>query len=63
MISYKDKTFCASPKCENKCGRKLTMEQKMEVHRNKIDVCYAYFCGEPGDDLFSDEHKQKEDEE
>ena len=52
MWSYKDKTFCASPDCENECGRKLTDQDKHYLSsfsdpENAPVVCYAYFCGEP----------------
>ena len=52
-MSYKDKTYCGSPHCENKCGRKLSEEQKRELAMLSdagywsAQVSYAYFCGEP----------------
>lgn len=45
MRSFKDKTFCASPGCENECGRKMTEDEKKELIRDPMPVCYAYFCG------------------
>ena len=47
MICYADKTFCASPNCTNECGRKLTDEQKEDIKRRGLDVCYAFCCGWP----------------
>jgi hypothetical protein len=49
-MSFLDKTFCASPNCENACGRKITDEEKKKL--NQLPsweqlVSQAYFCGEP----------------
>ena len=57
MISFKDKTFCASPNCKNECGRKLTPELLKEYERANLPdqwdgvlgIAYGYFCGEPED--------------
>ena len=53
-MSFLDKTFCASPQCENKCGRQMTKEHKdylKELSFRGVNasalVSYAYFCGEP----------------
>lgn len=46
MISYKDKTFCAS-KTHKGCGRVLTKQEKKEAVKLGLPVAYAYFCGEP----------------
>jgi hypothetical protein len=47
MISYKDRIFCASPNCNNDCGRQLTSEDKrLAIQRCEL-ICSAYFCGEP----------------
>lgn len=52
-MSYKDRTYCATPDCKNDCGRKMS---DMEVAQQKaffaaqgynIPVSYAFFCGEP----------------
>lgn len=47
-MSYLDKTFCASPKCKNDCGRMMTDQQRkgLDYHNEKY-VSYGYFCGEP----------------
>ena len=52
MIPFKDKTFCASPKCKNECGRKMTKEQEIDLKMLRdsgYDFCVSqgYFCGEP----------------
>lgn len=55
MICFKDKTFCASPDCNNECGRKMTDEEKEELKvanlpenwDGMLGVSYRYFCGEP----------------
>ena len=50
-MSYKDKTFCASPHCKNECGRKITEEDKKFLKGHPwYPVSYAYFCGEPPPD-------------
>lgn len=40
-----DKTYCASPNCENGCGRRPPESLSLEIG----DDCfsYGYFCGEP----------------
>ena len=38
-MSYLDKTFCASPRCNNDCGRRMT-----DAERERLT--YGYFCGE-----------------
>lgn len=55
MLSFKDKTFCASPNCKNECGRQLTSKLKEEYERvngpdqwdGTLGICYGYFCGKP----------------
>lgn len=49
-MSYLDKTFCASPSCQNDCGRRMTdKEHQSLIYLNEERVMYAYFCGEPAD--------------
>jgi hypothetical protein len=52
-MNYRDRTYCASPACQNACGRKMS---DLEIAQKKafafaqgfeIPVSYAYFCGEP----------------
>ncbi len=45
-MNYLDRTFCASPDCKNKCGRKMTEKEKNRMPDYE-QVSYAYFCGEP----------------
>lgn len=43
-----DKTYCASPQCNNECGRKMKDEVKELLTMQAMPwVSYAYFCGEP----------------
>ena len=59
MISYKDKTFCASPGCNNVCGRKMSDEEKSRVkglekmHGKSVPIAWAYFCGLPAEAFIS----------
>lgn len=52
MICFRDKTFCVSPNCENKCGYKLTDEIKKEADKwwgkgeGQAPISMSYFCGE-----------------
>jgi hypothetical protein len=52
-MSYKDKTYCASPNCTNECGLKLSDEDKQDLAMLldagywSAQVSYAYFCGKP----------------
>lgn len=55
MTAFKDKTFCASPNCTNKCSRKMTDEEteKLNTLQKMLEydyVSYSYFCGEPDDE-------------
>jgi len=51
MIPFKDKTYCASPNCNNECGRKLTDEEAAQFDSLNKDgkwaIYYGYFCDEP----------------
>lgn len=46
MICFKDKTFCGSPDCTGKCGRKMTPEEEAECENQTLPVMYAPFCGD-----------------
>lgn len=56
MICYMDRTWCASPNCQNKCGRKMTDED----HERALawwggadyPVSMSYFCG--GEDVLDE---------
>lgn len=53
MIGYADRTFCASPNCENKCGRKFTEEDKKMAVKwwggDDFPISKAYFCDVPNE--------------
>lgn len=50
MSCWLDKTFCVSPNCQNKCGRKMTEEQKAYVETNNyLLISCAKFCDENGE--------------
>jgi len=47
-MSNVDKTFCASPDCQNKCGRKMNETERKFVRGHPwYPISYGYFCGEP----------------
>ena len=60
-MSYKDKTWCASPQCKDKCGRKMLDKDRKLVEALGQDayVSYAYFCGYPDDMPMLDKLKAK----
>lgn len=51
MICYRDMTFCVSPGCENKCGRKLTEEIQEEADKwwgkgkGEAPIAVSCYCG------------------
>lgn len=49
MICYKDTTFCASPECQNKCGRKPPADLKAQAEKwwggPGAPIAYSYYCG------------------
>lgn len=44
MLCYKDKTFCSSPACNNKCGRQITDREKQEAGYLGLPIAYADMC-------------------
>lgn len=47
LVTYLDKTFCASPNCQNDCGRRMTLEEHERlIYLNDEGVSYGYFCGD-----------------
>jgi hypothetical protein len=60
-MSYKDKTWCASPQCEGKCGRKMSDKDRDLAAALGQDfyISYAYFCGTPEDMPFFEKAKEK----
>lgn len=53
MICFKDRTFCCSPNCQNKCGRQWTEELRKQAEEwwggPDAPVAFSYFCGELND--------------
>lgn len=56
MISFLDRTFCASKNCEGKCGRQWTLELQQRADKWAEDmgmehapVAFSTFCGEEPD--------------
>jgi hypothetical protein len=47
MNINRNKFYCSSPNCQNKCGRKLSSERKKLLESIRKDIQYAYFCGYP----------------
>lgn len=49
-MSYLDRTFCISPKCNNKCNRQLTKEIEEDARKwwgsDDAPISVSYFCGE-----------------
>jgi hypothetical protein len=46
MITYKDRTFCASDVKVHTCGRELTEEDKEKAEDAGLPVAYGKFCEE-----------------
>lgn len=49
MICFMDKTFCSSPGCQGKCGRKMTSEQRKDADKTWLPIMYSDFCDENGE--------------
>jgi hypothetical protein len=49
MMCFKDKTFCGSPTCKNKCGRKMTKEEREHLSKSDLLVSFALFCDKDGE--------------
>lgn len=46
IMTYLEKTFCASVNCKNDCGRRMTEEELTRLrYLNSDEVSYDYFCG------------------
>ena len=57
-MTFLDKTFCVSPNCENKCGRKMTdKERKLldSIPEDEIYISASYFCDKEGNLLRREE--------
>ncbi len=48
MITYKDKTFCASKVKKHTCGREFTKEHKARAKKVGLPVAWGRFCEEEG---------------
>ncbi len=44
MITYKDKTFCASEVKHHTCGRELTEGDKKHAEEIGLPIAYGKFC-------------------
>ena len=55
MMCYKDRTYCISKGCQNKCGRKLTDLVKEGAERwwgsKDAPIAVAEFCDAKGEPL------------
>jgi hypothetical protein len=53
MICYKDRTFCGSENCKNKCGRQLTEEVKEGARKwwgsDNAPIAISDFCDKNGE--------------
>jgi hypothetical protein len=60
-MSYKDRTWCASPQCEGKCGRRLSDHDKglAQAIGQDVYMSYAYFCGMPEDFTLTQKIREK----
>lgn len=47
MFSYKDRAFCASPNCNNGCGRQISDRQPEEAKELDVPIAWGYFCDIP----------------
>jgi hypothetical protein len=49
-MSFKDKIFCMSPNCKNKCHRRITVDVLRELQNRPVcdrTISTAYFCDIP----------------
>lgn len=44
MITYRDRTFCASQVKVHTCGRELTETEKQEAIKLELPIAYGEFC-------------------
>ncbi len=63
MMCYKDMTFCVSPNCENKCGRKLTEKIKQDAVKwwggKDVPIAVSCFCGGTLEEVLPNETNQE----
>lgn len=48
-MTYKDRTFCGSTACKDKCNRRLTDEDLSVVIEKNLLVSFSEFCDEDGE--------------
>lgn len=52
MMCYRDRTYCASPKCKNACGRQFTPQDHASAVKwwggEDYPVSVSDFCDEEG---------------
>lgn len=49
MICYQDRSFCSSPGCRDKCGRRATMEVRAAARAADLPLSLARFCDDEGE--------------
>lgn len=49
MYCYRDRTFCGSPNCKNKCESQLTKEQAADAESMNMPIAYSEFCDANGE--------------
>jgi hypothetical protein len=59
MLCFNDRTYCASPNCENACGRKMTPRDIELAKKSPFPVSWSMFCGEVSMDEMR-QHIEKE---
>jgi hypothetical protein len=49
MVSYKDRTWCASPNCKGECGRQFTEQDRLDAIQwwggGSFPISMSDFCG------------------
>ena len=52
MICYRDRTFCSSKNCKDKCGRKLTQQVQEGAEKwwgnENAPIAVSEYCDEDG---------------
>ena len=59
MISYKDKTFCASEVSKHVCGREITEEELAHAKELGLPIAYGDFCGKK-EKVWEDKYERQE---
>ena len=59
MLSYRDKTFCASDGCKNECGRGITESEREEAKALGLPISWGWFCGLPGQAYIGDKKSDR----